>query len=50
MSFTGPLMNIPAEAFSRVCSNLALIPIALVLIEKGQARARYATRPRSNFG
>lgn len=26
---TGPIMGVPAEGFSRACSNLALITIAL---------------------
>lgn len=29
--FTGPIMGVPAEGFSRACSNLALIAIALAL-------------------
>ncbi len=33
-----PLMNIPAESFSRGCDNLALLAIALMLMgSKGQA-------------
>ncbi len=34
-SFIGPVANLPAEAFSRACSNLALIAIALVMAERG---------------
>jgi len=30
-AFAGPTYNIPAESFSRACSNLALISIALLL-------------------
>ncbi len=29
--FTGPIMGIGAEAFSRACNNLALIAIALTV-------------------
>ena len=32
----GDLMGFPAESFSRACSNLALLAIALMLIGKGQ--------------
>ena len=33
-----PLMNIPAESFSRACDNFALLAIALMLMgSKGQA-------------
>ncbi len=33
-----PLMNIPAESFSRACDNFALLAIALMLLgSKGQA-------------
>jgi hypothetical protein len=32
----GELMNIPAESFSRGANNLALIAIALLLLDKGQ--------------
>ena len=35
VSFTGPVANLPAEAFSRASSNLALIAIGLALVEKG---------------
>lgn len=37
VSFTGPVMELPAESFSRACSNLALIAIALMLSEKAGA-------------
>ena len=33
-----PIFNIPAESFSRACSNLALIAIALSLCVKGNLR------------
>ncbi len=33
-----PMFNIPAESFSRACSNLALIAIALLLCVKGNLR------------
>ena len=33
----GALMGFPAESFSRACSNLALISIALMLMGKGQS-------------
>ena len=33
-----PIMNIPAESFSRACGNFALLAIALMLMgSKGQA-------------
>lgn len=35
VSFTGPVMSLPAEAFSRACSNLALIAIGVALVERG---------------
>ncbi len=31
----GVLMGIPAESFSRACSNLALVAIAVMLMGKG---------------
>jgi hypothetical protein len=31
-AFTGRLMQIPPEAFSRACSNLALLAIALIVV------------------
>ncbi len=34
-----PIFNIPAESFSRACSNLALIAIALLLCVKGNLRS-----------
>ena len=34
-----PIFNIPAESFSRACSNLALIAIALLLCAKGNLRS-----------
>jgi hypothetical protein len=30
-NFAGPMLNTPAEGFSRACNNLALIAIALVI-------------------
>ncbi len=33
----GVLMGIPAESFSRACSNLALVAIAVMLMGKGQS-------------
>ena len=33
----GDIMGFPAESFSRACSNLALVAIALMLMGKGQA-------------
>lgn len=35
VSFTGPVMELPAEAFSRACTNLALVGIGLAVVEKG---------------
>jgi len=35
MSFTGPIMGIPAESMSRACTNLALLSIAMMMAEKG---------------
>ncbi len=35
-----PIFNIPAESFSRACSNLALIAIALLLCVKGNLRSK----------
>lgn len=29
VAFTGPIMELPSEAFSRACSNLALIALCL---------------------
>lgn len=39
VSFTGPIMGIPAEALSRACTNLALIGIGLMLGEKAASSA-----------
>jgi len=36
-SMGGSIMDFPAESFSRACSNLALIAIALMLMGKGQS-------------
>lgn len=37
VSFTGgSVMNLPAESFSRACTNLALIAIGLVLVDGGK--------------
>ncbi len=33
----GDLMGFPAESFSRACSNLALVAIAVMLMGKGQS-------------
>ncbi len=33
----GALMGFPAESFSRACSNLALVAIAVMLMGKGQS-------------
>ena len=33
----GSLMGFPAESFSRACSNLALVAIAVMLMGKGQS-------------
>ena len=30
-NFAGPLLNTPAEGYSRACTNLALLAIALVV-------------------
>lgn len=30
-NFMGPILNTPAEGFSRACTNLALLAIALVV-------------------
>ena len=35
VAFTGPLMGISSEGFSRACTNLALIGIALSVCCKG---------------
>jgi hypothetical protein len=31
-NFSGPILATPAEGFSRACSNLALLAIALVVV------------------
>ena len=33
--FVGPMAGVPAEGFSRACSNLALLAIGFSLVEKG---------------
>ncbi len=33
----GDILGFPAESFSRACSNLALVAIALMLMGKGQS-------------
>lgn len=44
-NFTGPLLNTPAEGFSRACSNLALLAIALVVAFDDRAdRSRPGTQ------
>jgi len=35
VSFTGPVMNLPAESFGRGCTNLALLAIGMAVVEKG---------------
>jgi len=30
--FTGPILNVTAEAFSRACTNIALLDIILLLL------------------
>jgi hypothetical protein len=37
VAFTGPLVGIPAEGFSRACTNLALLGIGWVLVFKGDS-------------
>ena len=32
--FTGPLANVPAESFSRACTNLALLAIGIAFAWK----------------
>lgn len=32
--FTGPLANVPAESFSRACTNLALLAIGIAIAWK----------------
>jgi hypothetical protein len=31
-NFTGPILNTPAEGYSRACSNLALLAIAVAVV------------------
>jgi len=38
-AYTGTIMGIGAEAFSRACTNLALLAIAIVLVFKEEASA-----------
>lgn len=38
-TFTGPFMGTPAEGYSRACSNLALLALALVLVFEPRGRA-----------
>ncbi|MBA3894474.1 MAG: hypothetical protein H0X69_12400 [Gemmatimonadales bacterium] len=38
-NFTGPILATPAEGFSRACSNLALLAIALVVVFGDRALA-----------
>ena len=33
-AFTGPIASIPAEGFSRACTNLALLAIGFALVWK----------------
>ncbi len=33
-AFTGSILTIPPEAFSRACTNLALIAIAITLVTR----------------
>lgn len=45
-SFWGPILGTPAEGFSRACSNLALLAIALVLVfGSGTPVGKPVTRP-----
>ncbi len=34
--FTGPILGLSAEGYSRTCSNLALLAIALAVTVKGK--------------
>lgn len=44
--FTGPLVGTQAEAYSRACSNLALLAIALVVVfERPLTTGRSTTLP-----
>ena len=38
-AWTGPIMEIGAEAFSRACTNLALLAIAIVMVFKEDGSA-----------
>jgi hypothetical protein len=44
-NFTGPILNTPAEGYSRACSNLALLAIALVVVfgDRGLGASRSTT-------
>jgi ABC-type amino acid transport system permease subunit len=44
-NFSGPILNTPAEGFSRACSNLALLAIALVVVfgDRGLGTGRSTT-------
>ena len=44
-NFSGPVLNTPAEGYSRACSNLSLLAIALVLVfgERGLGTGRSPT-------
>jgi hypothetical protein len=45
-SFTGPIVSTGAEAFSRACSNLALLAIALIVVfERPVTVGRSTTLP-----
>ena len=35
--FSGPIMDVSAEGFSRACTNLALLAVAVSLASKGGA-------------
>ena len=38
-AYTGTIMGIGAEAFSRACTNLALLAIAIVMVFKEEGSA-----------
>jgi len=38
-AITGPIMQIPAESFSRAANNLALLAIGLVLAFRGKSES-----------
>lgn len=44
-NFTGPLLNTPAEGYSRACTNLALLAIALGVVsgDRGVGTGRSGT-------